>query len=64
LAGGHFAAVPPTGATGGSDNSSTAQLVQAMARFGGGSGAGGGLNAGFVNTDTAQQALLTTPQHV
>jgi hypothetical protein len=32
-----------------------------MAAFGGGSGAADGLNAGFVNVDTSQQTLLTTP---
>jgi len=37
--------------------------VQAMAGFGGGSGAGDGLNFGLVNADTPQQPLLTTPQH-
>jgi hypothetical protein len=42
---------------------STAQLVQAMAGFGGGGGAADGLNAGFVNADTSQQTLLTTPLH-
>src|SRR4029077_19788326 len=40
---GGFAADPPTGSMGSSD--STSQLVQAMAGFGGGSGAGEGLNA-------------------
>jgi len=34
-----------------------------MAGFGGGSGAAEGLNSGFVNADTSQQTLLTTPQH-
>jgi hypothetical protein len=42
---------------------STSQLVQAMAGFGGGSGADDGLNAGFVNAETSQQPLLTTSQH-
>jgi hypothetical protein len=59
---GGFAADPPSGAMGSSDNS-TAQLVQAMAGFGGGSGAADGLNAGLVNADASQQMLLTTPQH-
>jgi hypothetical protein len=54
-----IAADPPTASMGSSD-SSTSQLVQAMAGFGG-SGAGDGLNAGFVNADTSQQTLLTTP---
>jgi hypothetical protein len=59
---GGFAADPPTGVMGSSDNS-TAQLVQAMAGFGGGSGAADGLNAGVVNADMSQQTLLTMPQH-
>jgi hypothetical protein len=42
---------------------SASQLVQAMAGFGGGSGAVDGLNAGVVSADTSQQPLLTTPQH-
>jgi hypothetical protein len=37
-------------------------LVQAMAGFGGDSGAADGLNAGVVNAG-ARQPLLTTPQH-
>jgi hypothetical protein len=42
---------------------STAQLVQAMAGFGAGSGAGDSLNAVPLSADTSQQPLLTTPQH-
>jgi hypothetical protein len=42
---------------------STAQLVQAMAGFGGGSGAGEGLNTAPLSAETSQQPLLTTPQH-
>jgi hypothetical protein len=36
-----------------------------MAGFGGGGGSGAadGLNSGFVNAETSQQPLLTTPQH-
>jgi hypothetical protein len=59
---GGFAADPPTGSTGSLD-SSTSQLVQAMAGFGGGSGAGEGLNAAPLSAETSQQTLLTTPQH-
>jgi hypothetical protein len=59
---GGFAADPPIGSMGISDTS-TAQLVQAMAAFGGGSGAGDALDAGLLNADTSQQPLLTTPQH-
>jgi hypothetical protein len=58
---GGFAAYSSTGAMGSSDNS-TAQLVQAMAGFGG-SGAADGSNAGFVNADPSQQPFLTMPQH-
>jgi hypothetical protein len=46
----------------GSPDGSSSQLVQAMAGFGGGSGAGDDLNAGL-NADTSQQPLLTTPQY-
>ena len=58
---GGFAADPPTGSMG--NSGSTSQLVQAMAGFGGGSGAAETLNAGTLGTDTSQQPLLTTPQH-
>jgi len=57
---GGFAADPPTGSMGSAD-SSTTQLVQAMAGFGGGSGASGGLNAAVVNAGTSEQTFLTTP---
>jgi hypothetical protein len=40
---------------------STAQLVQAMASFGGGSGAGESLNPAPLSADTSQHPLLTTP---
>jgi probable HAF family extracellular repeat protein len=59
---GGFAADPPSGAMASSDTS-TAQLAQAMAGLGGGSGAPDGLNAGLVNADASQQPFLTTPQH-
>ena len=59
---GGFAADPPTASMGASDNS-TAQLVQAMAGFGGGSGAAESLNTAPLGADTSQQPLLTTPQH-
>jgi probable HAF family extracellular repeat protein len=59
---GGFAADPPTASMGSSDNS-TAQLVQAMAAFGGGSGAAESLNTAPLSADTSQQTLLTTPQH-
>ena len=59
---GGFAADPPTGSAGNSD-SSTSQLVQAMAGFGGGSGTGESLNTTPLSAETSQQPLLTTPQH-
>jgi hypothetical protein len=60
---GGFAANAP-GAAMGSSDTSTSQLVQAMAGLAGGSGAAtDGSNAGFINADTSQQPFLTTPQH-
>jgi hypothetical protein len=47
----------------GSSDGSTSQLVQAMAGFGGDSGAAEGLNATALGAETSQQPLLTTPQH-
>jgi hypothetical protein len=50
-------------------DASTSQLVQAMAGFAGGSGAGESLNAAPLGADMSQQTLqtlqtlLTTPQH-
>jgi hypothetical protein len=41
---------------------STSQLVQAMAGFGDGSGAGGSLNTTPLAADISQQTFLTTPQ--
>jgi enterochelin esterase-like enzyme len=58
---GGFAADPPTGSMG--DSSQSAQLVQAMAGFGGGTGAAEGLNAAPLSAETSQQPLLTTSQH-
>jgi hypothetical protein len=63
---GGFAANAPTGSSAsmGSSDTSTSQLVQAMAGLAGGSGAAtDGSNAGFINADTSQQPFLTTPQH-
>jgi hypothetical protein len=51
---------PPTASMGSSD-SSTAQLVQAMACVG--SSAGDTLSTAPLGADTSQQTLLTTPQH-
>jgi hypothetical protein len=58
---GGFAADPPTGSMG--NSGSTSQLVQAMAGFGGGSGAAASLNTAAPGADASQQQLLTTPQH-
>jgi hypothetical protein len=61
---GGFAANAPTAsnaAMGGS--SQVAQLAQAMASFGGGSGAAESMNIAALGADTSQQTLLTTPQH-
>lgn len=58
---GGFAVDPPTGSMG--DSSQAAQLVQAMAGFGSGSGAGESVNAAPLSAETSQQPLLTTPQH-
>jgi hypothetical protein len=58
---GGFAADPPTGSAGGA--SEVAQLVQAMAGFGGGDGAET-MNTAPFGAETSQQPSLTTPQHV
>src|SRR2546430_14603006 len=60
---GGFAPSSPTGSMGSPDVASNAHLVQAMAGFGGGSGAGEGLNTAPLSAETSQQPLLTTPQH-
>jgi len=57
---GGFAADPPTGSMGNSD-SSTSQLVQAMAGFGG--GAADTLTISPLSAETSQQTFLTTSQH-
>jgi len=56
---GGFAADPAPASMGSSG--ATAQLVQAMAAFGGGSGTGESLNTVPLSADTSQQ--LTTPHH-
>ncbi len=60
---GGFAADPPTGSIASSDGqlSSTSQLVQAMAGFGG--GAADTSNTVPLGAETSQQPSLTTPQH-
>jgi len=62
---GGFAADPPSASTGAMGGSSqVAQLTQAMAGFGGGSGAADSLNTAALSAaDASQQPLLTTPQH-
>ena len=60
---GGFAACAPTASPASVRSSSqVGQLVQAMAGFGGG-GAGESLNTAPLAPDTAQQPLLTPPQH-
>jgi Lipase (class 3) len=56
-----IAAAPLSGSS--AADTSNAQLLQAMAGFGGGNGAADVLNTGLVNTDASQQTLLTMPQH-
>jgi hypothetical protein len=60
---GGFAVDPPTGSMGSSDDqpASNAQLVQAMAGLGGGSGATNSVNAVPLSADTSQQTFLTPP---
>jgi hypothetical protein len=59
---GCFAVDPPT-VSGTFADVSNDQLVQAMAGFGGGSGAGESLTTAPLSADTSQQTLLTAPQH-
>jgi len=59
---GGFAVDPPT-VSGTFRDISNDQLVQAMAGFCGGSGAGESLNTASLSAGTSQQTLLTTPQH-
>jgi hypothetical protein len=61
---GGFAVDPPTASAASmGDASRAAQLVQAMAGFGGDSGAADGFNTAELAADASQQPLLTTPQH-
>jgi hypothetical protein len=55
----------PTSGTGppGSSGDSTAQLVQAIAGFGGAAGAADGMTSAFGADALQQQQFLTTPQH-
>jgi hypothetical protein len=60
---GGFAVDPPTASPASmGDSSRIAQLVQAMAGFGGGSAAADGLNTAALGTDTSPQPLLTMSQ--
>ncbi len=61
--GGIAANAPSASAAAMGGSSQVGQLVQAMARFGAGSGAADGLNVASLTQDSAQQALLTPPQH-
>jgi hypothetical protein len=61
---GGLAAHPPTASAASmGDSSQVAQLVQAMAGFGGSGGAAENLNTAPFGSDTSQQPLLTTPHH-
>jgi hypothetical protein len=61
---GGFAVDPPTASPAAmGDAGEVAQLVQAIAGFGGGSAAADGLNTAALGIDTLQQTFLTTPQH-
>ena len=60
---GGLAVDPPTGAMGGSDDS-TSQLVQAMAGFTGGDDAAGAFDAAGLGDDASQQPFLTAPYKV
>jgi hypothetical protein len=60
---GGFAVDPPTASSASmGDASEVAPLAQAMASFGGDSGAADGLNTAALVADTSPQPLLTTPQ--
>jgi len=61
---GGFAVDPPTAPklAAMADSSQAAQLVQAMAGFGGGSGAADDLDIAAFAADAPEQSLLTTPQ--
>jgi hypothetical protein len=58
---GGFAPFSTTGSSMNVAQDSTSQLVQAMAGFGGSSGAGGSLNTIPLGADTSQQTFLTAP---
>ena len=58
---GGFAVDPPTASMGDAAGE-VAPLVQAMAGFGGGSGAADGLDIAALDADASQQSLLTTQQ--
>jgi hypothetical protein len=61
---GGFAANAPTASSASMGGASqAAQLAQAMASFGAGSGAADGLDVVSPMQESSQQALLTPPQH-
>jgi hypothetical protein len=55
--------IPPTWTVGGIAPDFSAQLAQAMAGLGGGSGTAESLNITPLGADTSQQQFLTAPQH-
>jgi hypothetical protein len=62
---GGFAAAPSIALTASmGDSSQAAQLVQAMAGFGGGSGTADSLNNALSTADTSQPQFMTTPQQL
>src|SRR3989441_1465862 len=61
--GGFAVGPPPSSPASLGGSGEVAQLVQAMAGFGGGSGADDGLNTAALGSDTLQQTFLTTPPH-
>ena len=61
--GGFAADGPGASSTAMGGASQVGQLVQAMASFGGGSGAAESMNLAALGADTSQQPLLTPPQH-
>jgi len=61
--GGFAADAPGASSASMGGSSQAAQLAQAMASFGGGSGAAESLNTIALGADASQQTLLTAPQH-
>jgi probable HAF family extracellular repeat protein len=61
--GGFAADAPGTSSAAMGGAGQVAQLAQAMASFGGGSGGAESMNLAALGSDSSQQPLLTTPQH-